>query len=37
MTAFDNVPVNEAVGPILHKPFEPQVLVNAVQVSLRGA
>jgi CheY-like chemotaxis protein len=31
MTSFDEVPANEAMGPLLHKPLEPEVIVSEVR------
>jgi CheY-like chemotaxis protein len=34
ITGFENLPVNEAVGPILHKPITPDVLLTTVRYAL---
>jgi DNA-binding response OmpR family regulator len=35
MTAFENIPMNEAHGPVLHKPVSPDVLLAAVRDRFR--
>jgi CheY-like chemotaxis protein len=37
VTAFDDVPTSEAVGPIIHKPIEPESLLRIVQDTLQAA
>jgi DNA-binding response OmpR family regulator len=34
VTAFDDVPANEARGPVMHKPFAPEELLVHVQAVL---
>jgi CheY-like chemotaxis protein len=36
MTGFDNIPVDEANGPVLHKPIASEVLLATVAAALRG-
>jgi two-component system cell cycle sensor histidine kinase/response regulator CckA len=31
MTSFDDAPANEALGPLLHKPLDPEVIVSEVK------
>ena len=31
MTSFDDAPANEALGPLLHKPLSPEVIVSEVR------
>ncbi len=37
VTGYDNVPVHEAMGPILRKPVAPETLVSTVRRELSGA
>ena len=37
ITGDDNIPTNEAQGPVLHKPVEAEVLLRIVGDSLRSA
>ncbi len=36
VTGYDNVPVHEAIGPILRKPVAPETLVSTVRKELSG-
>jgi CheY-like chemotaxis protein len=37
VTGYDNVPAREALGPILHKPVQPERLMTAVREALAPA
>ena len=37
ITGYDDIPTNEADGPIIHKPIEPQALLKIVQNALQAA
>jgi CheY-like chemotaxis protein len=37
VTAHDDIPTHEAMGPIIHKPIEPEALLKVVQDALRPA
>ena len=34
MTAYDEFPANEAVGPVMHKPVDPDRLLRAIREAL---
>ncbi len=36
VTGYDNVPMHEAIGPILRKPVAPETLVSTVRKELSG-
>ena len=36
ITAFDDIPIDEALGPILRKPVRDAVLLSTIQQELTG-